>query len=238
MTSRKPLLIITGASSGIGYATAENFLSHGFDVLNISRNDCALSEVYTINLDLLHAKEKTIKTQLLLHISEKRRIVLVHNAALCYNDTINNFKSESWQDTFTLNVSLPALLSQWLLPKMAPHSAIVFVGSTLSEKAVSNTCSYTASKHAVLGLMRSVCQDLAGQFIHTCCVCPGITDTPMLRQRVNNDEKIIELLAKVQSDNRLLQPKEMAEVIYMAATHPVLNGAVLHANGGQIEGVV
>lgn len=235
MKSEKPLLIISGASKGIGYKAAEIFLKNGFEVLNVSRNACALTGVHNIKLDLVNATDETIKNKLLEQVPQKRRMILIHNSSVCYNDTLQNFKATEWQDTLRLNVTIPALLSQWLLPQMLPQSAIVFVGSTLSEKAVGNTCSYTVSKHAIVGLMRSVCQDLAGQSIHTCCVCPGVTDTEMFRLRVNNNAALLAKLTHLQSDNRLLQPQEIAEAIYMAATHSIFNGSVLHANGGQIE---
>lgn len=235
MKSEKPLLIISGASKGIGYKTAETFLKNGFEVLNVSRTACTLAGVNNIKLDLVSAEEETIRNKLLTQIPQKRRLVLIHNSSVCYNDTLQNFKPTEWQDTLRLNVTIPALLSQWLLPQMLPQSAIVFVGSTLSEKAVGNTCSYTVSKHAIVGLMRAVCQDLAGQFIHTCCVCPGVTDTEMFRLRVDNNAALLAKLTHLQSDDRLLQPHEIAEAIFMAATHPIFNGSVLHANGGQIE---
>lgn len=235
MKSEKPLLIISGASKGIGYKTAEIFLNNGFEIVNISRNACLLAGVHNIKLDLINATEETIKKKLFEKMPQKRRMILIHNSSVCYNDTLQNFKTTEWQDTLKLNVTVPALLTQWLFPHMLPRSAIVFVGSTLSEKAVGNTCSYTVSKHAVVGLMRAVCQDLAGQSIHTCCVCPGVTDTEMFRLRVDNNAALLAKLTSLQSDNRLLQPQEIAEAIFMAATHPIFNGSVLHANGGQIE---
>ncbi|MBY0378254.1 MAG: SDR family oxidoreductase [Gammaproteobacteria bacterium] len=231
----KPLVIITGASKGIGKETANLFSKNHFEVFNLSRTACDNPKVHNILLDLVSADDKTIQHKLLSHLPQQGRIILVHNASVCYNDTIETFNLKDWQATLRLNVTIPALLSQWLLPHMSPQSAIVFVGSTLSEKAVGNTCSYTVSKHAIAGLMRSLCQDLAGRFIHTCCVCPGITDTEMFRGRVGTNTTLLAQLAQVQSDGRLLNPDEIAEAIFMAATHPVFNGAVLHANGGQIE---
>lgn len=235
MKIEKPLCIITGASKGIGYQTAEIFWKNNFEVINLSRNACAIKGVQNIQVDLTHADDEIIQTQLLAHIPQQRRIVLIHNASVCYNDTIQNFKVTHWQDTLRLNVTIPALLSQWLLPQMLPQSAIVFIGSTLSEKAVMNTCSYTVSKHAIVGLMRTLCQDLAGKSIHTCCVCPGVTDTEMFRLRVNHNAALLAKLTHLQSEDRLLQPQEIAEAIFVTAMHPVFNGSVLHANGGQIE---
>lgn len=231
----KPLAIITGASKGIGRQTAEIFLKNHYEVINVSRSPCDNSSVQNILMDLIETEETMIQPALLKHLTAKRRIVLIHNASVCYNDTIETLNRTEWNNTLKLNLTLPALFSQCLLPYMAAQSAIIFVGSTLSEKAVRNTCSYTVSKHGLVGLMRSVCQDLAGKHIHTCCVCPGITDTEMLRGRIGKNTALLKTLAEIQSDNRLLTPQEMAEIIFVAATHPVFNGAVLHANGGQIE---
>lgn len=235
MNAEKPLVIITGASKGIGKETANLFARNDFKVFNLSRGKSDNPQIQNILLDLVNTDDKTIQQSVLSQVPKQGRIILVHNASICYNDTVETFNLQDWQTTLRLNVTIPALLSQWLLPHMSPQSAIVFVGSTLSEKAVANTCSYTVSKHAVAGLMRSLCQDLAGRSIHTCCVCPGITDTEMLRGRVGNNATLLAKLAQVQSDGRLLNPDEIAEAIFMAATHSVFNGAVLHANGGQIE---
>ena len=235
MNAEKPLVIITGASKGIGKETANLFAKSGFKVFNLSRGKNDNPQIQNILLDLVNTDDNTIQQTLLPHIPKQGRIILINNASVCYNDTVETFNLPDWQATLRLNITIPALLSQWILPHMSPQSAIIFVGSTLSEKAVGNTCSYTVSKHAVAGLMRSLCQDLTGRFIHTCCVCPGITDTEMLRGRVGNNTNLLAKLAQIQSNGRLLNPDEIAEAIFMAATHPVFNGAVLHANGGQIE---
>jgi len=57
----------------------------------------------------------------------------------------------------------------------------------------------------------------------------------MLRQRVNNDANILNQLAQLQSMNRLIDPREIAEVIYFCANHPVINGSVIHSHLGQRE---
>jgi 3-oxoacyl-[acyl-carrier protein] reductase len=67
---------------------------------------------------------------------------------------------------------------------MGPGSSVLYVGSTLSEKAVPGSFSYVVSKHAQLGMMRATCQDLMGTGIHTAMVCPGFTDTEMLRNHL------------------------------------------------------
>lgn len=71
--------------------------------------------------------------------------------------------------------------------KSTQGSSVIFVGSTLSEKAVANRASYVTTKHAVVGLMRSYVQDLFGSGVHTAVVCPGFTDTPMLQAAMASD---------------------------------------------------
>jgi NAD(P)-dependent dehydrogenase (short-subunit alcohol dehydrogenase family) len=109
------------------------------------------------------------------------------------------------------------------------------VGSTLSEKAVPNSFSYVLSKHAQLGMMRATCQDLMGRDIHTALVCPGFTDTEMLRTHLGDDPAVERMIAGMNSFNRLIKPAEIAELIRWAHHNPVINGSVLHANLGQKE---
>ena len=82
-------------------------------------------------------------------------------------------------------------------------------------------------------MMRALCQDLAGTGIHTACICPGFTDTEMLRAHVPTDA--IDAVAGMSAFDRLIEPAEIAATLLFAAEHPVVNGAVIHANLGQRE---
>jgi 3-oxoacyl-[acyl-carrier protein] reductase len=83
--------------------------------------------------------------------------------------------------------------------------------------------------------MKATCQDLAGSGIHTACVCPGFTDTEMLREHIGNNEEIIKSLESIICAGRLVKTEEMAEMIYFCSNNPVINGSVIHANLGNIE---
>ena len=126
-------------------------------------------------------------------------------------------------------------LNQHLLPLMRTASSVLYIGSTLSEKAVANSFSYVTSKHAQLGMMRATCQDLMGSGIHTAMICPGFTDTEMLRTHLGNDPAVEAAVAGMNSFSRLIEPAEIAELVRWAHHNPVINGAVLHANLGQKE---
>ncbi len=229
------LIVITGASKGIGRAVAEHFRDHDIQVINISRSPCTVDGVDNHALDLTDLDaEKTLRDALGAKVSNGR-ISIIHNAAMMTNDTADATPTNSFQQVLQLNVVAPHIINQALIPLMQPGSSVIYIGSTLSEKAVANTYSYVTSKHAVIGMMRATCQDLAGREIHTCCICPGFTDTEMLREHVGNDSEVLRAIGGLSTFGRLITPKEIAGTIAYAVGNPVVNGAVIHANLGQVE---
>ena len=228
--------IITAASVGIGRETAALFLADGYRVFNLSRRDCPLAGVENLSCDLAaSASVNTCIATLIRSLSDAEHIALVHNASQMRKDSCDNCDSDSLREVLDTNVVAISSLNQGLLPIMAEGSSIIYVGSTLSEKAVPGSFSYVISKHAQLGMMRATCQDLMGAGVHTALVCPGFTDTEMLRTHIGTDPEVEAAIAGMNSFNRLVQPREIAELIQWAHQHPVINGAVLHANLGQKE---
>ncbi|HKI73400.1 MAG TPA: SDR family oxidoreductase, partial [Pseudomonadales bacterium] len=71
--------------------------------------------------------------------------------------------------------------------------------------------------------------------IHTACICPGFTDTEMLRAHVGDNEQILSEIAQLSTFGRLITSQEIAAAIWFAATNAVINGAVIHTNLGQVE---
>lgn len=229
-------LVITGASRGIGLAVANHFLNKGYQVINLSRSTCPLDAVRQIPVDLSDPVSiASISDELCEEVKNCDQLLLVHNAGLLQKDSVSDVSSAALRRSLEVNLVAPVVINQILLPLMPPSSSIIYVGSTLSEKAVANSLSYVVAKHGLIGLMRSTCQDLAGTGIHTACVCPGFTDTEMLRAHIGNDQAVIDSISQSVTFGRLITPEEIAETIYFCATNPVLNGGVIHANLGQIE---
>ena len=228
--------IITGASVGIGSVTASRFVDSGFTVFNLSRRACPVSGVENLGCDL--SSDKAIADtcrQLQEKLGEAGEIALVHNASQMRKDSVRDCENEDLVAVLQTNVVAINSLNQHLLPLMGEGSSVLYVGSTLSEKAVSGSFSYVTSKHAQLGMMRATCQDLMGSGIHTAMICPGFTDTEMLRTHLGPDPSVTASIASMNSFNRLIEPGEIAELIHWAHHNPVINGSVLHANLGQKE---
>ncbi|MEZ5559429.1 MAG: SDR family oxidoreductase [Pseudomonadales bacterium] len=226
--------IVTGASAGIGLATARRFAAEGYRTINLSRRPCPAAEVQHLACDLGDPEFlSAVEAELSRHTDGATQLVLIHNAASMYNDSATSTASADLRRVFEVNLVAPNSLNRFAIPRMRPGSAILYVGSTLSEKAVPGSFSYVTSKHAMVGMMRATCQDLAGSGIHTACICPGFTDTEMLREHVGTES--LGLVQRLSAFGRLIEPEEIAEMLFWSAGNPVINGAVLHANLGQIE---
>ena len=228
------LAIVTGASAGIGLATAERFLHADYRVVNLSRRPCPLSGVVHLRCDLADPGFiDAIGPELAAHLEVAAETVLVHNASRLVRDTADDTASRDLRAVLEVNVVGINSLNRLAIPRMGGGSCILFVASTLAEKAVPGSYSYVVTKHAQVGMMRAVCQDLAGTGIHTACICPGFTDTEMLRAHV--PPEALDAVRGMSAFNRLIDPGEIAAALLWAATTPVVNGSVIHANLGQIE---
>lgn len=228
------LLIITGASKGIGYATAQLFQEQHWSIVNLSRHPCALPGVHNLTVDLQHPDwASTCQQQLMPCLEKAQQVCVVHNAAFYEKDAVPTMGAVTLRNCLEVNVVAPSILNQLCLPTMLAGSSIIYVGSTLSDIGTANAASYIISKHAVLGLMRATCQDLAARKIHTCCIAPGFTDTEMLRSHIGESSEVMASITQRVCLNRLADPIEIARLIYFAAENPVVNGSLLHANLGQ-----
>ncbi len=227
------LAVVTGASAGIGLATAARFLDAGYAVVNLSRRPCPLAAVTHIRCDLAADIAGQLAGALAPRLEGAEQIALIHNASRLLNDTATDTPSEALRAVLDINVVAINTLNRLVIPHMGAGSCVLFVGSTLSEKAVPGSFSYVISKHAQVGMMRACCQDFAGTGIHTACLCPGFTDTEMLREHVPADA--MDAVRGMSAFNRLIEPGEIADALLWAANSAVINGSVIHANLGQVE---
>ncbi len=227
-------IVITGASKGIGKATAARFVANGDRVINISRSPSDIQGIENVPIDLAGPGAIDSVDDLVKNLPFDD-IHLIHNAARLVNDSIRDVDAESFKAIININIIAPQILNQAILPRMAEGSSIIYIGSTLSEKAVANSYSYVSTKHAMVGMMRATCQDLAGSGIHTACICPGFTDTEMLRAHVGDSNEVLAEIGSMSSYGRLIEPAEIARTIEFATANPVINGSIIHANLGQKE---
>ena len=236
------LLIVTGGGSGIGAAVVRQAAADGWLVLNLSRSGMReplekehQARVESVQLDLVRDWRESqlafVQSLLQRHIRAPLRIALVHNAAFSFNDTAAAPALSGMSALLELSTVIPARMNELLIPRMQRGSSILFIGSTLSHKGVAGSLSYVTAKHALLGLARATAKDLYGTGIHSLSICPGPTETPMLRSLYG--EQRLSMFAPLMSEGRLASPEEVAQVVLFAAQSPQMHGALIDAAFGE-----
>ena len=126
------VLLITGASKGIGLATASRFIDAGYKVVNVSRSACEAPGAINLSVDLLESDWLERHAESVLNaVGEAEQLVLVHNAAMMTKETVATLQAQVLREVFELNVVASAQLNALLLPLMKPDSSIIYISSTL-----------------------------------------------------------------------------------------------------------
>jgi NAD(P)-dependent dehydrogenase (short-subunit alcohol dehydrogenase family) len=244
--------IVTGAGRGIGRATALALAGRGARVLGVSRTEAELSSLAEeAAVDVLVESVATESGCERVVAEARRRFgpveILVLNAGIGSGHEREIWAQETavWRETMAVNLDGPFFLCRAASEDMKAGGwgRIVMVSSTSGEVGSPSTSAYTASKHGLMGLMRSVAQDL-GPYGATCnAVLPGWVRTEMAersarleaeRRGVTVDEVWTERAAAYPS-NRVVTPEEIAETVAFLASEEAsgINGeGVTVALGG------
>ena len=188
---------ISGATKGIGEGAALLFAREGAAVAVIGRNEDDGSRVVRaikrkggkaifIRCDV--TREEEVRAAIEQTVSAFGGLqILVNNAGIVDVRMLHDYTAEQWDRVMDVNVKSMFFAFKHAFPHLRKHRRgyVVNVGSISSFVGQSGTPVYTASKGAVLQLSRSIALDYARYGIRCNCVCPGITDTPMLRQHLN-----------------------------------------------------
>jgi len=238
------VVLVTGASRGLGLATATRFLELGARVAVHVRTPERARETANalgdravpIAGDLTNPDAaRAVVSQTVEQLG--RLDVLVNNAAVAYSTRIDGIPEDEWRETVDVNLTAAFLTLQAAIPTMKAqgHGRIINVSSTAG-RAVSTLAGahYTASKAGLLGLTRAAAKELGPLGITVNAVCPGIFDTEL--SRGNASDERLDAIQKNFPVQRLGKPTELAELIcYLASEHAgYINGASIDINGGSL----
>jgi len=236
------VVLVTGASRGLGRATAQEFLARGAHVaVNARTNDRAealateLGErAFPAPGDLVSGEQaRRVVRATIDHFG--RLDVLVNNAAVAYPTKVDAIVEDEWRETLDVNLSAPFFSLQAAIPVMKSQSfgRVINVSSTAG-RSVSTLAGahYTASKAGLIGLTRGAAKELGRFGITVNAVCPGLFDTDLAHANAT-DERLAELQRNFPVP-RLGQPDEVAALICFVASERAgyINGAALDINGG------
>jgi NAD(P)-dependent dehydrogenase (short-subunit alcohol dehydrogenase family) len=242
----KKAVLISGASSGIGLATAQLFSQKNYFVFLMGRNKEKLEEAALtlssgtsiLSCDL--TDEAAVAKRLIEVTSHPhyQTEVLINNAGQYINSPFTETGLEQWRLQFEVNLLGSISLTQKMIPYFQKYQkgSIVNVSSTLGLRPVTGTSAYSAIKAAMINWTQSLALEL-GPNIRANCVCPGIVDTPIhaFHQLPEKEKKeTLSQMAGLQPLGRIGTAKEVAESIYFLGSDQSswTTGAVLSVDGG------
>ena len=240
--------LVTGGTTGIGLAIAKSLAENGARVTVASRNKQRIDEV-----------TKTISgvTGVVLDVTDPNNItavfesvgpvdILINNAGVAPTATFDRTTIEQLDTVMAVNFTGVFLCTQAVLPSMRERDRgrIINISSTAGLRGYPYTSAYAASKHAVIGMTRSLALEIATTRITANCVCPGFTDTEIVSQVIANitqktGRSADEALAVLVSQNpqqRLVTPEEVADtVIWLCGENSrSINGQAIAVAGGEV----
>jgi NAD(P)-dependent dehydrogenase (short-subunit alcohol dehydrogenase family) len=241
--------VVTGAASGIGEATAIAFAQEGAGVVIVDtdreQGEVVAKKIEEQGGDVLVvptdvARENEVQGMVEDVTARWGRLdVLVNNAGIYYQADVVDTPFEVWNDVLAVNLSGPFLCTKYAVPVMirGGGGAVVNVASEAGLVGIKGQVAYNVSKGGMIALTRSCAVDLAGQGVRVNCVCPGTSDTPLVREAVNrasDPAAARRALEEVRPLNRLGKPEEIAAaILYLASSEAgYATGAILSVDGG------
>jgi NAD(P)-dependent dehydrogenase (short-subunit alcohol dehydrogenase family) len=238
--------LVTGAASGISRAVALRFAREGAAVMAADASESGAAETVEMihkaggnahfaKLDVSSPEEvarvvqRTVDEFGDLHI-------LFNGAGILSYGTVLETSQEAWSRMMAVNLTGTFLCAKAALSRMVKkgRGSIINVASTTgSHDACAHAAAYVTSKGGVTLLTRSMAIDYAKSGIRVNVICPGPTDTPMLRKALTEQE--LEAFAKTFPMGRLGRPEEIAGAALFLASEDAsfVTGAILHVDGGQ-----
>lgn len=243
------VVAITGGAMGIGEATVIAFASLGASVvivdIDLDNAQKVASKISSDNGKVLISRtdisdEKQVEDMVNRVVSEWGQLdILVNNAGIYHQGDILGTSLDTWYKIMNVNLTGAFLCSKYAAAAMAHtgRGVIINIASEAGLVGIKGQVAYNVSKGGIIQLTRSCAVDLAEFGIRVNCVCPGTTETPLVREAVNRapDPKAAKrALEEVRPLNRLGKPEEIATAILYMASDEIgyATGAILSVDGG------
>lgn len=219
MSTQGKVILITGASRGIGKECALKLAGDNVTLVLVATNKDKLNEVakecatkgaktkcVALNLSSSSKHIQKILVQLkedLGHID-----VLINNAGIWLEEAFEKGNMDAWDKALDVNLTKTIHLTKYCLEVMPENGAIIFIGSIASRKSYAGGTNYCAAKFGLLGFAGALFEDIREKGIKVCSILPGVVNTDMHK----DDESL--------NPEKMIQPQDVAKTVEFALNMP------------------
>ena len=232
--------LITGASGGIGKEIANVLIKHNAQVCISGRNLGELNALKELLGDKCHVvtcdlskKDEIIELikktdEVLGHID-----ILINNAGITKDNIFLRMSESEWEDVLNVNLnstfSILKLITKGMIKRR--YGRIINISSVVGVTGGAGQVNYSASKAGLIGLTKSLSQEVATRNITVNCIAPGFIETPMTEQL---DDKRKDVILNSIPMNRIGTPEDLSSAIIFLASQEssYITGQTIHINGG------
>ena len=213
------VIVITGASRGIGRACALALAAPGVSLALVARSEAALEEVKALcqakgaqaqgfgcdlaEMDAIDALCEKVKSHFAAPIH-----TLVNNAGIWIEKPFEQGDLGAWEEALDVNLKAPMRLTRRALDGMPEGGAVIFIGSLASRKTYPGGSNYCAAKHGLLAFAQALFEDVRERGVKVCSVLPGVVDTDMHASDAAMDHA------------KMIQPQDVAAAVAFALAAP------------------
>jgi 3-oxoacyl-[acyl-carrier protein] reductase len=229
--------LVTGATRGIGRAIAVELAKQGAKVVGTATSEAGAKSIAEAGLagKILNVRDTAQSDAVIAEIQKEAGeiAILVNNAGITRDNLALRMKDADWDEVIETNLKSVFRLSRAVMRGMmkARWGRIINITSVVGASGNAGQANYAAAKAGIVGMSKSLAQELGSRGITVNCVAPGFIDTDMTRAL--SEEQRGALLARIPL-GRLGKPEDIAAAVgYLASpAADYVTGAVLHVNGG------
>lgn len=249
------VVFITGAASGIGYATGVSFLENGYQVVFSDRNKDGLDEVketldkYAERLTIIACdvtNEEEIKQAIDQVVMKHGRLdIVINNAGMQHVDLVEDFPTDTFDVMMRIMVTAPFVISKHCFPLMKKQQfgRIINMASINGLIGFAGKAAYNSAKHGIIGLTKVLALEGADHGITANALCPGYVDTPLVRgqfedlaktRNISVENVLEEVIYPLVPQKRLIELNELTDYMLFLAKERTkgVTGQAIVIDGG------